>query len=83
MSQSANMSAMLSWVIRLAGSDKNSVCFYDSGGDYSCIWAATRCFFRQIGEKIVHGEVKEKKAAKETYDKAKRQGQSAGHVFQK
>ena len=36
--------------------------------------------FRDIGNVTIYGEVKEKAAAKQQYDDAVRQGQSAGHV---
>lgn len=40
-------------------------------------------YFREIDGKIFPGEVNEKAKAKEKYDKAKKKGQSAGHVAQK
>ena len=36
--------------------------------------------FRDIGSVTIYGVVKEKAAAKQQYDDAVRQGQSAGHV---
>ena len=39
--------------------------------------------FREIDGVLYPGIVKEKQEAKKTYDKAKRKGQSAGHIFYK
>lgn len=39
--------------------------------------------FREIGNKTIFGDVKEKEKAKEIYDKALRSGQSAGLVAEK
>ncbi|KAL3853654.1 hypothetical protein ACJMK2_017184 [Sinanodonta woodiana] len=40
-------------------------------------------FTLEIGGKIYTGQIKEKEQAKKEYDKAKKRGQSAGHVSQK
>lgn len=40
-------------------------------------------FCREIDGIVYPGIVKEKQAAKKTYDKAKKKGQSAGHIFYK
>lgn len=43
----------------------------------------TWSFCRQIGDKIIIGDVKEKEQAKLAYEDARRRGQSAGLVAQK
>lgn len=39
--------------------------------------------FREIDGILYPGIVKEKEAARKTYEKAKKKGQSAGHIFYK
>lgn len=39
-----------------------------------------RCWYREIEGVVYPGVIKEREAAKSQYDKAKRKGQSAGHI---